>query len=423
MLPAGPSVTNADEAKLLSLIHRASRRLLLLAPGLTAPVAAAIGQAWQRLGAAAVTVILDVDAEVCRLGYGTIEGLDRVQRTAAQFQTLICHQKGVRIGLLISDDTTLIFSPTPLLVEAGSERADQPNAIELAALPKEIACDVGLGAETERKVGLDPLPALDVIAADLQSNPPVKFDLARKVRVFNSRFQFVELEMSGCYLSQKKVPIPSDLMGLAQDEKARERLHASFDLIGKADLVVKVSERKTLSEDSLRKTKAAIIKKFLTSLTGYGAVVLRANKEKLQVAVNDLQADITAFQSEVKTQLQKHINTNRDAVVAALMPGVLKNPPDHFTKIHGPKPPEAALRKWLADEIALAFGAAEDVTGEMKLSLVFKDVAYESLIDPRFLEIARNAMPGLGFLHEEYDAAKESEDDDEDDGAAPPLKR
>jgi len=417
MSASPPAVTNVDEAKLVSLISRASQRLLFLAPGLTEPVAVAIEKAWLRLGATAVTVILDVDAEVCRLGYGTIDGLNRLQAAARQIQTLICHQKGVRIGLLIADGITLIYSPTPLLVEAGSRRTDQPNAIQLGSLPPELARDVGLGPEAERRVGLDSLPAIGAIAEDLQANPPVKFDLARKVRVFNSRFQFVELEMSGCYLSQKKVPIPSDLMGLAPNEKARERLHASFELIGKSDLVIKISDKKTLSEDSLRKKKAAIQKQFLTNLTGFGAVVLRANKEELQKAFKELQDDISAFQAAIKTQLQQHIDVNRDAVVVALLPGVLKNPPGQFTKIFGPKPPEAVLKKWLVDEIAAAFGAANDVVKEMKATLVFKDVSYESLVDPAFLEIARKAMPGLDFLHQEYDAAQQSE---YDEGAAAP---
>ncbi len=412
-----PSVTNIDEPKLISLVDGATRRVLFLAPGLTQPIAEAIGKAWDRLGPKSVNVILDVDPEVCRLGYGTIEGLKHVQDAASRLDTLICHQKGVRIGLLISDDTTLIYSPTPLLVEAGSDRSDQPNAIQLSALPNEVARDVGLGPEADRKVGLDPVrpERVEAVSADLQTNPPVKFDIARRVRVFNSRFQFVELEMTGCFISKKKVPIPSDLMGLARDEKTRQRLHANFDLVGKAELAVKVEDR-MLSEESLRRKKAAIIKRFLTSLTGYGSVILRSNKEKFESAVNELREDVAAFQQAVKAGIQKHINSNREAVVAALLPGVRAHPPDYFTKIHGAKPPEPILKQLLNDEITRAFGSAHDVVGEMKVTCVFKDVAYESLIDPKFIKIARKAMPSVDFLHEEFDAARESDADE--DGAA-----
>jgi len=408
-----PTVIYADEPRLVALIAAARRRVLYLAPGLTLPIAAAIEGAFGRLCARAVSVILDVDPEICRLGYGTIEGLVAVQKAAKRAEALICHQKGVRIGLLISDDTTLIFSPTPLLVEGGKTEG-QPNAIQLTGLPPEVAHDMGLGSDpdSERKIGLDPVvPArIEAVQANLQANPAVKFDLARKVRVFNSRFQFVEFEMTGCFISKKKVPIPSELMGLARDADTQRKLHASFDLIGKTSISAMVGE-KTMSEESLRRTKANIIKRFLTNLTGYGSVVLRANKEKLEAAVAELKTEITAFQAAAKAGLQKHIDTNRDAVVAALLPGVRENPPDHFTKLHGAKPPEGVLKKMLADEIAAAFGNADAVIQGMKASLVFKDVAYESLVDPKFLEIARRAMPGVDCLHDEYDAAKETDKD------------
>lgn len=424
MSPTPHSVTNVDEHRLVALITGAERRVLYMAPGLTKSIAAAIEGAYNRLSAQSVTVILDVDAEVCRLGYGTGDGLADVQAAATRHQTLICHQKGVRIGLLISDDVTLIYSPTPLLVEAGSKRDDQPNAIQLTTLPHEVAQDVGLGSDpdSQRKVGLDSVQSshIETVKTDLQSNPPVKFDLARKVRVFNSRFQFVEFEMTGCFISKKKVPVPSYLMGLAKDEVTQQRLHASFDLVGNTELSVKIGD-KTLSETFLRKKKADIVKRFLTNLTGYGNVLLRANKDKLQAAVKDLQDDITAFQESVKVGLQKHIDSNRDSVAAALLPGVQANPPDHYTKIHGPKPPESILKTMLSKEIADAFGVADDVIQEMKATLIFKDVAYESLVDPKFIEIARKAMPGVEFLHTEYDAAKES-NDEKDGGVTEPSK-
>jgi hypothetical protein len=59
----------------------------------------------------------------------------------------------------------------------------------------------------------------------------MKFDLARKVRVFNARFEFVEFELHGLFLARKRVPIPSDLMGLAKEPKAQKLLRSSFQLI------------------------------------------------------------------------------------------------------------------------------------------------------------------------------------------------
>jgi hypothetical protein len=404
-----PSVTNVDDAKLAALIGAAERRVLLLAPGLSEPVAVALRDAWAHLGGSAVSVILDVDPEVCRLGYGTLEGLQIVRDAAARARALVCHQPGVRIGLVISDDTTVIFSPTPLLIEAGSTQPDRPNAIRLQAPPEEIAKEVGLGEhpDKERVVGLDPVEAakIEAVAQDLACNPPVKFDLARRVRVFTSRFQFVELEMTGCFLSRKRVPIPSRLMGLAKDTEVQSQFHAHFNLVHGTRLRVQAGD-KVLTEESLRRRKESLVKDYLIPLKGYGSVVLRANKDKLIAAVDALKTDVTAFQDGIKADLQKHMDSSAAALVNALLPAVVRSPPESYTKIHGPGVSDAQLRQLLSEDIKRAFGNGAKLVQEMKVSLVFKDLAYESLVDKSFLEVARKAMPGVEFLHDEYDAAQ-----------------
>ena len=114
-----PSITNADDAKLCELISGARERVLLVSPGVSEEVARVREEAWPRLGPEAVDVILDVDPEVCRLGYGTLEGLKIVRAAATRAGSCVSHQPGIRIGVLICDHTTLIFSPTPLLIGLG----------------------------------------------------------------------------------------------------------------------------------------------------------------------------------------------------------------------------------------------------------------------------------------------------------------
>ena len=59
----------SDEA-LVMMIKSAQKRLVVIAPALTKPVADAISQRLDDLGKIDVTVILDSDPEVYRLGFG-----------------------------------------------------------------------------------------------------------------------------------------------------------------------------------------------------------------------------------------------------------------------------------------------------------------------------------------------------------------
>lgn len=402
------TITNADDQRLAMLIAQATTRVVFVTPGLSVILAKVIADAWQRLGSAAVTVTLDVDPEVCRLGYGTLDGLKMVREAAAAAGGLVCHQPGLRIGLLIADDRTLVYSPTPLLIEAGSDAPNRPNAIELGPPPADVAKDLGLGprGDRDRRIGLDPVDPrrVEAVERDLEAAPPVKFDLARRVRVFTSRFQFVELEMSGCFISRKRVPIPSTLVGLARKKDVERQFHAHFDLVQSGRLEVKVGDD-IITERALLDQRRDIEKRYLVSLPSYGTVVLRANKDKLTKAVDELRSRVDAFSKGIKTQLADVITKGCGTVVEALLPAVERNPPDQYTKTLGPTPSRKAIGEMLGDDIARAFGTAEALVKDMQVKLVFKDVAYESLVDKKFIETARKAMPRVEFLHEEYDAA------------------
>lgn len=406
-----PSITFADDAKLVAMIAAARRRIVLLAPGVAEAVADAIQVAWRRLGAMQVTVILDVDPEVCRLGFGTLAALEKLRRAAAEAGTMLHHQPGVRIGVLVCDDRTIVFSPPPLLVEAGSTQPQRPNAIELGDVPAEVARDLGLGKnpDAERIVGLDPVrpDQIEKVKQDLAAAPPVKFDLARRVRVFTTHFQFVELSMTGCYISRKRVPIPSSLVGLARTENVERQFHAHFDLVQKGALEVKCADGKhVITEKSLQDQRKRIERSFLVGLPGYGTVVLRAYKGKFEEAVAALSVDVQVFADGVKNQIEAQIKNSCESVVAALLPAVEKNPPDEYCKTHGPNPPRDFLAGRLRGDVDRAFGTAEALVSKMEVKTVFKDVAYESLVDTKFLTVARKAMPDVKWLHEEFEASK-----------------
>ena len=65
----------------------------------------------------------------------------------------------------------------------------------------------------------------------MQENPPQKFDITRTVQVFNSRFEFVEVEVHGCSISRKTATIPSELMTFIKDKDARNNLHSSYQIV------------------------------------------------------------------------------------------------------------------------------------------------------------------------------------------------
>ena len=79
-----PTFTTASEERIIGLIAAARTRLVLVAPAVSKTVANALAGRMANMPALSLTVILDADAEVYRMGYGDVEALDILRRAAEQ---------------------------------------------------------------------------------------------------------------------------------------------------------------------------------------------------------------------------------------------------------------------------------------------------------------------------------------------------
>ena len=370
-----------------------------------------------------MSVVLDVDPEVCRLGYGAEEALDVLQGTACELGQPLCEQPGIRIGVLIVDNKTLVYSPTPLLVESNTPAPVnrpkgqdtlfpteptplRPNAVLLQGTPPELAHDLGTGpdGESTRTVGLDQVAERKVqeLKADLQSNPPLKFDIARYERVFNSQLEFVELEVLGCSVSQHTAAIPADLMGLAKDKETRDRLRSSFKVVGQTDSVGKKGK---LTEQALKAERKRIADAYLVVLRNYGTVILRANRPKFEQEIVKFRKLVAEFAEKLKTKLDTIIGRNVRKLSTALFPAVKAKPPERWTRTLGPNPTKEQLRGQLDADLRAAFGDATSLVSEMKVNLLFKGITYQTLTDLDFRKLVREKFPSLRLM-DEYDAVR-----------------
>ena len=65
-----------DDAALIGLIQAARQRIVFIAPGMTLPVAKALGRRIQEMDQLNITLVLDSDEEVFRVGYGELGALE-----------------------------------------------------------------------------------------------------------------------------------------------------------------------------------------------------------------------------------------------------------------------------------------------------------------------------------------------------------
>ena len=202
--------TAATDDSLISLIEGAKDRLAIIAPGLTTPLARALAARMRELRDLSLTVILDADAEVYRMGYGDVEALEIIRETSNEQMFDLREQPGVRIGVVVSDNRIMVYAPVSRNVEAGSTTEEKPNAIMLHADATEKLAEATGAAEGEMEVGvtgMEPDRVVEMVA-DLKTNPPHPFDLTRKMRVFVTEVQFIELRVLNATFGSRKIKLP-----------------------------------------------------------------------------------------------------------------------------------------------------------------------------------------------------------------------
>ena len=65
-----------NDSSLIKLIGNAQQRVVFVAPGVHQAVAEALGKRLAEIDRLQVTVVIDPDEDVCRIGYGDAQGLE-----------------------------------------------------------------------------------------------------------------------------------------------------------------------------------------------------------------------------------------------------------------------------------------------------------------------------------------------------------
>lgn len=431
--------TVVSEEALVRAINSCKRRLVYIVPGLTRPIVHAMERMMLGDDPPALTIIVDTDPEVCRLGYGTLDGLKALQAMASIHHLAVRYQPGLRLGVLVCDDEIRIYSPTPLLIEAGATRDDNPNAIVLScegpmrsvlkacAAEGETHADVPLpmGAEIGALAASPDLLAETV--KNLEQLPPKPYDIARIERVYNTNLQYVEFEVSGYKLASRRVQIPTDLL-LGTDEKLQARLRNTFQLLeGSESMAVQIpdTDRETgeqlldemlkpqmvdYSDRKIEEERQQIYKDFLTTVPGHGHLIPKMRRAEFDQRIRWFETRVDFFTVAIQERLAKAVSDSINSLTEALLPAIMEHPPARLKK-------QALSRVLGKDDFRAATKAELEKTFRSAARLFapsvkvhFKDLTYETIKDPEFHALLGKAFPNLApqKIFEEHDAAPES---------------
>ena len=387
-----PNFLHLSSELAAQLIHGATGRVVYCAPGLQQPLAAALVNMRRQLGRESVRVVLDVDDTTARMGYGDFDAVSLLKEGDVDIRV----EPGLRTCVLVCDDKGFAFFTPPMLVELLDDQHVGPNALALqpdqvlallaSFFPPALPGGQSAPAPEVGKQALSTQQLLQVKNA-LDANPPQKFDLARKLNVFNAFIEFVELRLAGLHISRHTVQLPRDLVLALRDDATAKRLLTTFKLVSDESKVAKEAAEVDQRVRALRE-------KYTRSLgDGLGSVILRSKRQEFTAEVNAIRESIAKFQAKVLERLEKELADSRKKLVEGLLPAVKKSTPPALQAQLSGKPTVDVLRRYLDDELTRVFPSAQSLIGEMKLEWVPKGVTYETLSNSEFQERVRAAFP------------------------------
>jgi hypothetical protein len=290
-----------DSAAIASHIHKAQETVCYAAPGIQQEPATAMAELARRIGPELITVCLDFDERVMRMGFGDLAAV----KTLRDAGIVVSSTPGLRTGLVIVDQDGYIFTPTALYLEADQRPTEAPNALRLSRdqvtealarlspAAKALAMLMARTPAEREHIRHQAVEVSSTVVADLQfaaiqkklvEAPPVKFDIARQVRVFESYLQYVELRLTGAAINRHRIGIPKVIQNLGADENVESRLKTTFDLI---------ERESALSSKPIEDELNELRKNFTPSLgKDHGRVLLKAQKPLFEKRLAELRAKL-----------------------------------------------------------------------------------------------------------------------------------
>jgi hypothetical protein len=390
-----------QDVDLIRSIAGATKRVVFVAPGVSAAVAKALESCLARHPVPHIMIVLDADEETCRLGYCDALSLEMLSMAATKRGIPVRQQRGIRLGLLMADDEILVWTPTPEMFEA-PRRVNEPNGLlftqdTLRRLPEALGVDPAHPA-AKAEIGTEPLKHEEVakVVAAIKAAPPAPFDLSRLSRVFSSKFQFIETVLRGAELTKREMRLDSLIVNSDAPEELQPLLHTTVqpfntDADKAIDVPVLVNGEQAFNragkpltlpttQSEIRNYWTKLTDRYIVNLPGFGRIIRQADKVKFEEGKaafeSVLKAWVQGFQELVKGDHEQRVQRVVTLVEQRMQraSGRQKLTREQIEKL---------VRKGL-DNLRVI---------EPSVKVVYKNITVESTRDSEFMEVLRKAVP------------------------------
>lgn len=371
-----PIFITINQSFIAEQIWYAEKSIFLAIPGITKNVSDVLIESSKRLGGwDNINVVIDPSPKVYYLGYAEHEAFEELKKSGCNIKC----EENLRIGLLIVDGQVFVFSPMSLNLESDEEGAENVNAL---ALQKEVSKPImeaitPSSDSNEPEIGKREISEIEIkiIENIIESNPPQKPDLTRKISILTSQFQFVDLSFKGSQLKNTKISLNARELGITDD-----------DLVQRISGQYKVFEKLPQNyESGIRrlKNKYKELKERFTRIIGeYGTIVWISESRDFENAIEALQGEIDKFNKKIVKEIVDEINKSKEKLKEFISDNYKINQQQSFIQ----KLTQTKKEKVIEDiiERAFRFYTQEELEKNLELKYKYYNISSQMASDTEF---------------------------------------
>ena len=128
----------------------------------------------------------------------------------------------------------------------------------------------------------------------------------------------------------------------------------------------------------------------------------------LEEELKTVDAEMKTLTENIVSDLQQAIDENRNALLEMILPGISKSPPAQLRSRSLVPLSDTDLEKFISDQLGNVIPDASDLVGKIELNCDFKEMTYEMVNDPKFVELVKEKFRlNIDSIHSEESAAGE----------------
>lgn len=357
-------------------ICHAKKFVFLAIPGITKNISDAIIESSKSLGGwDNINVVIDPSPKVYYLGYSELEAFRKLEKSGCNIKC----EKNLRIGLLMVDGQVFVFSPISLNLESDEEGANSVNALALQKkISKQIIEAIIPSSDSnEPEIGKREISEVEtkIVENTITSNPPQKPDLARKISVLTSQFQFINLSFKGSQLKNTKISLNARQLGIVDEDLVKR-------ISGQYKVFEQLPQNYEKGIYDLKNKYKELRERFTKTIGEYGTIVWISQSKDFEKAIKALQGEIDAFNKKIVNEIVDEINKSKERLKRFIDKNFKVNQQQSFAH----KLAQINKEKRIADIIEKAFSAytQEDLQKNLELKHQYYNISSQMASDEGF---------------------------------------